>query len=59
MQEPVWVRTDVVYAIHRRQIAEHGGGEKYLTFLRLAEGQLSEQQLAGWIRQHLTPAGPA
>jgi death-on-curing protein len=129
MKEPVWVRTDVVYAIHRRQIAEHGGGEgirdgglldsalarpknlavysgseggpdfaalaasyawglvrnhpfvdgnkrtayvvcrtflklngqdleaspeeKYLTFLRLAEGGLSEQQLASWIRDHL------
>jgi death-on-curing protein len=23
--EPVWVRDDVVLAIHRRQIAEHGG----------------------------------
>lgn len=23
--EPKWVRTDVVYAIHNRQIAEHGG----------------------------------
>jgi death-on-curing protein len=130
MTEPVWVRTDVVYAIHRRQIAEHGGGEgirdaglldsalarpknltvysdsesgpdlaalaaayawglarnhpfvdgnkrtayvvcrtflklngqdieatpeeKYLTFLRLAEGRLSERQLASWIRDHLT-----
>lgn len=129
MTEPVWVRTDVVYAIHRRQIAEHGGGEgirdagllesalarpwnlavysdsesgpdlaalaaayawglarnhpfvdgnkrtayvvcrtflklngqdieatpeeKYLTFLRLAEGRLSEPQLASWIRDHL------
>lgn len=129
MKEPVWVRTDVVYAIHRRQIAEHGGGEgirdgglldsalarpknlaaysgsesgpdlaslaasyawglvrnhpfvdgnkrtayvvcrtflklngqdleasseeKYLVFLRLAEGSLSEQQLASWLRDHL------
>lgn len=120
---------DVVYAVHRRQIAEHGGGdgirepgllesalarphnlavysdpgnqpdlaalaaayawglarnhpfvdgnkrtayvvcrtflklngrdieaspeEKYLTFLRLAEGRLSEPELAGWIRDHL------
>lgn len=25
MTEPVWVRDDVVQAIHRRQIAEHGG----------------------------------
>jgi death-on-curing protein len=130
MKEPVWVRTDVVYAIHRRQVAEHGGGEgirdaglldsalarpknlivysdsengpdlaalaaayawglvrnhpfvdgnkrtayvvcrtflklngqdfdasseeKYLTFLLLAEGRLSEQQLASWIRDYLT-----
>jgi death-on-curing protein len=23
--EPVWVRDDVVLAIHQRQIAEHGG----------------------------------
>jgi len=23
--EPVWIRDDVVFAIHRRQIAEHGG----------------------------------
>jgi len=28
--------------------------EKYLTFLRLAEGAISEEQLAGWIREHLT-----
>lgn len=26
MQEPIWVLDDVVKAIHRRQIAEHGGG---------------------------------
>ncbi|MBL4617936.1 MAG: type II toxin-antitoxin system death-on-curing family toxin [Robiginitomaculum sp.] len=25
MSEPVWVRDDVVLAIHRRQLAEHGG----------------------------------
>lgn len=25
--EPVWVREDVVRAIHRRQLAEHGGTE--------------------------------
>ena len=27
MTEPVWVREDVVLAIHRRQLAEHGGDE--------------------------------
>lgn len=26
--------------------------EKYLTFLRLAEGSLTEEELAAWIRQH-------
>ena len=25
MEEPTWVREDVVLAIHRRQLAEHGG----------------------------------
>jgi len=25
--EPVWIRPDVARAIHRRQIAEHGGAE--------------------------------
>lgn len=25
--EPVWVRDDIVLAIHQRQLAEHGGGE--------------------------------
>ncbi len=25
--EPAWVRADVVEAIHRRQLAEHGGAE--------------------------------
>ena len=25
--KPVWVRADVVEAIHRRQLAEHGGAE--------------------------------
>lgn len=130
MKEPTWIREDVVLAIHRRQLVEHGGGEgvrdpglldsalsrprnlvayadaqdepdlatlaasyawgivrnhpfvdgnkrtayvvcrtflllngqdleaspeeKYLTFLQLAEGRLSEQELAGWIRSHLT-----
>ena len=27
MREPVWVRDDVVRAIHLRQLAEHGGAE--------------------------------
>ncbi|MBC7910642.1 MAG: type II toxin-antitoxin system death-on-curing family toxin [Pyrinomonadaceae bacterium] len=27
--------------------------EKYLTFLRLAEGSLREEELAAWIREHL------
>ena len=128
MRSPVWVRNDVVLAIHRRQLAEHGGGEgirdsglldsalarpqnliaysdsapdlatlaasyawgltrnhpfvdgnkrtayvvcrtflqlngqdlaasqeeKVLTFLQLAEGRLSEEELAKWIRDHLT-----
>jgi death-on-curing protein len=130
MGEPVWVRDDVVLAIHHRQLAEHGGGEgirdpglldsalarpknlladsmeepdlaqlaasyawgltrnhpfvdgnkrtayvvcrtflrlngrdldasqeeKYLTFLRLAEGRLTEEDLAGWIREPLVSA---
>jgi len=25
--EPLWIRDDVVIAIHRRQLAEHGGGD--------------------------------
>ena len=128
MKEPVWIREDVVLAIHQRQLAEHGGGEgvrdpgllgsalarpknflayaggapdlprlaasyawglirnhpfvdgnkrtayvlcrtflklnglgiaadpeeKYLTFLQLAEGLLSEDELAAWIGNHLT-----
>jgi death-on-curing protein len=131
--EPVWVREDVALAIHRRQLAEHGGtdgmrdpgllasalarprnllayaGEpaappdlaalaasyafgiarnhpfvdgnkrvalvlartflllngadlvasqedKFVTFLRLAEGRLPEQELADWIRAHLATA---
>lgn len=27
VQEPVWIRDDVVVAIHLRQLAEHGGAE--------------------------------
>ena len=27
MPEPLWIRDDVVLAIHRRQLAEHGGAE--------------------------------
>ena len=131
MGEPVWIRDDVVFAIHRRQLTEHGGAEgirdeglldsalarpknlwaysgqrpdiaalaaayafgiaknhpfvdgnkrtafvvcrtflilnghdletskedKYLTFLRLSEGRLSEKELADWIRRNLGPAG--
>ena len=130
MEEPIWVREDVVLAIHRRQLAEHGGSdgvrdagllssalarprnlfaygepvpdvaalaasyaygiaknhpfvdgnkrtalvvsrtflalngfdlaasqeEKYRTFLSLAEGSLSEGDLAEWLRQRLLPA---
>ena len=127
MKEPVWVLPDAVMAIHRRQIAEHGGEDglrdaglldsalnrpknllaygdpkpdlpalaaayaygiarnhpfvdgnkrtayvvcrtflllnghdldapapdKYLTFLKLAEGSLRENELADWLRRHL------
>ena len=127
MTEPVWIRDDVVLAIHLRQLAEHGGAEgvrdegllasalarprnlaaysdeapdlaalaasyaygiaknhpfvdgnkrtafvvcrtfpklnghdvnasqeeKYLTFLKLADSRLSENELADWIRDHL------
>ncbi len=129
MDEPVWVRDDVAFAIQRRQLAEHGGTEgirdvgllqsalarpknrfayaenkpdlaalaacyahaitnnhafvdankrtalvvcrtflrlnhcdleasqeeKYHTFIKLARGELSEQQLADWIRARLLP----
>ncbi len=124
-----WLRIDAVLAMHRRQIAEHGGGEgirdhglldsalarprnlasyepdadiarlaaaygfgiaknhpfidgnkrtalvstrtflllngyqlkatqteKYLTFLSLAEGSLSEDELAHWLRERIAPA---
>lgn len=27
MNEPVWINDHVVYAVHRRQLAEHGGGD--------------------------------
>lgn len=27
MVQPIWIREDVVSAIHRRQLAEHGGAE--------------------------------
>ena len=27
MKEPIWVRDDVARAIHRRQLAEHGGAD--------------------------------
>lgn len=127
MAESKWLLEETVYAIHKRQIAEHGGSdgvrdeglllsalarpqnllaysdetsdisalaaslaygiaknhpfidgnkrtalvvartflllngfnieatqeEKYLTFLKLAEGNLSEKELADWIRQKL------
>jgi death-on-curing protein len=127
--EPIWIREDVVFAIHRRQVIEHGGvqgvrdknlllsalarprnllaysdqkpdiaalaasyafgiarnhpfidgnkrvalvvcrtflkvngcelvasqEEKYVTFLRLAEGRLSEEELAEWLRERLKP----
>lgn len=127
MNEPKWLLEETVYAIHKRQIAEHGGRdglrdgglmlsalarpqnllayseetpdtsalaasygfgiaknhpfidgnkrtalvvartfllfngfnlnatqeEKYLTFLKLAEGNLSEEELAAWIREKI------
>ena len=131
MEGPVWVREEVVRAIHLRQLAEHGGAEgvrddnllasalarprnllayserqpdmatlaaayafgiarnhpfvdgnkrvafivcrtflllngrdlsasgreKFLTFLSVAEGRLSETELAIWIREHLREVG--
>ncbi len=128
MIEPIWIRSDVVLAIHKRQIAEHGGAEgindlglldsalarpknllaysedqldlcslaaaygygiagnhafvdgnkrvayvtcmaflklngrsldvprdeKYSTFLKLASGEIGEEELADWLRAHLT-----
>ena len=119
MYEPIWIRQDVALAIHRRQLAEHGGAEgvldagllasalarprqpdlatlasayafgiirnhpfvdgnkrtafvvcrtflylnghdlaatreeKYMTFLSLAQGALSEDELITWMREHL------
>ncbi|MCP3964716.1 MAG: type II toxin-antitoxin system death-on-curing family toxin [bacterium] len=32
--------------------------EKYSTFLRLAEGRLSEEELGAWIRDHLAASRP-
>jgi death-on-curing protein len=132
VDEPVWIRADVVLAIHRRQLAEHGGQEgirdpalldsalarprnllayaqpspdlaalaaayafgltrnhpfvdgnkrtalvvartflrlngsdlkatqqeKYATFMRLAEGELLEEDLAAWFRTHSRQASP-
>ena len=129
MPEPIWVREEVVQAIHGRQLAEHGGEpgirdagllssalarprnlvayadqepdlaalaaayafgvannhpfldgnkrtayvvcrtflklndcdleaspeEKYLTFMKLAKGELAEEALVRWIRAHLRP----
>ena len=129
MPEPIWISTELTRAIHKRQLAEHGGiegvrdegllssalarpkhllaysqdapdvaclaaayalglaknhpfldGNKrtavvvcetfidlngyrltaddqamYLTFLQLAEGMLSEEELTEWIRSHLQP----
>ena len=126
MIEPIWIRSDVVLAIHKRQIAEHGGAEgtndlglldsvlarpknllayseeqldlcslaaaygygiarnhafvdgnkrvayvtcmaflklngrsldvpleeKYSTFLKLASGEITEKELADWLRSH-------
>ncbi|MBZ0111513.1 MAG: type II toxin-antitoxin system death-on-curing family toxin [Thermoanaerobaculia bacterium] len=121
MTEPIWVRDDVVLAIHRRQIAEHGGvsglrdegllasapeatpdlagfaasyaygiirnhpfldgnkrtafvvcrtflllngldlaaskKEKYETFLRLSQGEISESKLGAWIRDRVRSPG--
>jgi death-on-curing protein len=131
MDDPVWISRELVIAIHRRQLAEHGGidgvrdigildstlarprqqfayadpkpdpcalaaaysygiarnhpfldGNKrsafvicrvflvlngqdidadktalYETFFRLADGSLSEDQLAGWLRKHLKRPG--
>lgn len=133
MTEPIWILDDVVRAIHRRQLAEHGGAggirdegllesalsrpkhlfafaengiglprlaaayafgiarnhpfvdgnkrtafvaallflqlngygirasqeDKYTAFLSLAEGRLSEEELAGWLEMHCQPQGGA
>ena len=127
MQEPVWITKDVAFAIHERQLSEHGGGsgvrdngllesalgkpqnlfvygdgqvdlaalaasyafgiarnhpfidgnkrsalvvsrtflrlngtdlvtskeDKYLTFLALAAGEVSEEELAAWFRKNV------
>ena len=33
--------------------------DKYLTFLKLAEGKLTEEDLAQWIRDHQQPSEPS
>ncbi len=43
MREPVWVREDVVIAVHRRQLAEHGGGDG-LRDMTLLESALAKPQ---------------
>jgi death-on-curing protein len=34
---------------------EGSADEKYLTFLKLAEGGLTVEELATWLRQHISP----
>jgi len=40
MEEPTWIRRDVVLAVHRRQLSEHGGAEG------LRDGGLLDSALA-------------
>src|SRR5688500_12846378 len=48
MLEPVWVRGDVVRAIHRRQIAEHGGQDGIRDDGLLASALVGPQNLLAY-----------
>ena len=53
MAEPIWILENVVYAIHRRQIAEHGRAEGVRDH-GLLESALTRPQNLNYFKQ-LTP----
>lgn len=52
MKSWVWVQTQVVYAVHDRQLAEHGGGDRIRDAGLLESALARPQNLAAYEEPH-------
>jgi hypothetical protein len=53
--EPFWLDTEAVITFHGENLQRFGGPEGIPTFRALAAGDITKDQLATWIRDHMVP----